>query len=60
MMMVAIAGSAAFLTPIGHQANILVYNTGAYRFLEFLKLGGPLTLLILITSLVVVPWIWPL
>jgi len=60
MMMVAIAGSAAFLTPIGHQANILVYNTGAYRFLEFLKLGGPLTLLILIASLVVVPWIWPL
>jgi di/tricarboxylate transporter len=60
VMMVAIAGSAAFLTPVGHQANLLVYNTGAYRFFEFLKLGGPLTLLILITSLIQVPWVWPL
>ena len=60
LMMVAIAGSAAFLTPVGHQANVLVYNTGSYRFLDFLRVGGPLTLLILIVSLIVVPVVWPL
>jgi di/tricarboxylate transporter len=60
MMMVAISGSTAFLTPIGHQANVLVYNAGGYRFVDFVRVGGPLTLLILLVSLVVVPLVWPL
>ncbi len=60
MMMVAISGSTAFLTPIGHQANVLVYNAGGYRFVDFVRVGGPLTLLILMVSLVVVPIVWPL
>ena len=60
MMIVAIAGSTAFLTPIGHQANVLVYNTAGYRFFDFVRVGGPLTLLILGVSLVVVPIVWPL
>jgi di/tricarboxylate transporter len=60
MMMVAISASTAFLTPIGHQANVLVYNSGGYRFADFLKVGGPLTLLILLVSLAVVPIVWPL
>ena len=60
MMIVAISGSTAFLTPIGHQANVLVYNTGGYRFFDFLRVGGPLTLLILAASLVIVPIVWPL
>ena len=60
LMMVAIAGSTAFMTPIGHQSNVLIYNTGAFRFIDFIKAGGPLTLLVLIVSLVVVPLVWPL
>ena len=60
LMMVAIAGSTAFMTPIGHQSNVLIYNTGAFRFADFIKAGGPLTLLVLIVSLVVVPLVWPL
>ena len=60
MMIVAISASTAFLTPIGHQANVLVYNSGGYRFSDFIKVGGPLTLLILLVSLVVVPIVWPL
>lgn len=59
LMMVAISASTAFLTPIGHQANLLVYNAGGYRFVDFLKVGAPLTLLILVTSLIVVPIVWP-
>ena len=60
LMMVAIAGSTAFMTPIGHQSNVLIYNTGAFRFIDFIKVGGPLTLVVLIVSLIVVPLVWPL
>ncbi len=60
MMIVAISASTAFLTPIGHQANVVVYNSGGYRFVDFIRVGGPLTLLILLVSLVVVPIVWPL
>jgi di/tricarboxylate transporter len=60
MMIVAISGSTAFLSPIGHQANLLVYNTGGYRFFDFARVGGPLTLLILVASLLIVPIVWPL
>ncbi len=58
-MAVAIAASTAFITPVGHQANILVYGVGNYRFNDFVKVGGPLSLLVLITTLLVVPWAWP-
>ena len=60
LMLVAISASTAFLTPIGHQANVLVYNTGGYRFVDFLRVGAPLTILILVASLFVVPIVWPL
>ena len=60
LMMVAIAGSTAFMTPIGHQSNVLIYNTGAFRFADFIKAGAPLTLIVLIVSLIVVPIVWPL
>ena len=60
LMMVAIAGSTAFMTPIGHQSNVLIYNTGSFRFIDFIKVGGPLTLVVLAVSLVVVPLVWPL
>ncbi len=39
MMIVAIAASTAFVTPIGHQSNMLVYNAGAYRFRTSSKSG---------------------
>lgn len=59
MMIVAIAASTAFVTPIGHQSNLLVYNAGGYRFDDFVKVGLPLTLLILTVSLLTVPLFWP-
>ncbi|HRQ65473.1 MAG TPA: SLC13 family permease [Xanthomonadaceae bacterium] len=58
IMGVAIAASTAFLTPIGHQANLLVYGVGNYRFADFTRVGGPLTLLIMAVSLFVVPLVW--
>jgi di/tricarboxylate transporter len=59
VMAVAIAASTAFLTPIGHQANMLVYGVGNYRFGDFVRVGGPLTLAIVVTTMLVVPLVWP-
>ncbi len=54
-----IAASSAFLLPIGHQANIIIYGIGGYRFFDFIKVGFWLTLLLLLTVSIFVPIIWP-
>jgi len=59
MMAIAIAASTTFLTPIGHQANVLVYGVGGYKFLDFTKVGFLLNIIILITTLIIVPIVWP-
>ncbi len=60
LMIVAVAASTAFLTPIGTTTNIMVFSPGGYRFIDYLKVGLPLMLLFLAVSLVLVPVIWPL
>jgi len=60
MMAVAMAASASFMTPVSHPANILVMGPGGYRFTDYLKLGGLLTLVILVVLMVVLPFFWPL
>lgn len=60
MMAIAMAASASFMTPVSHPANILVMGPGAYRFTDYLKIGGLLTLVILVVLMVVLPFFWPL
>ena len=60
MMAVAMAASASFTTPISHPANILVMGPGGYRFADYLKVGGLLTLVILMVLMVILPVFWPL
>ena len=60
IMAVAMAASASFTTPISHPANILVMGPGGYRFIDYLKVGGLLTLVILGVLMVVMPIFWPL
>jgi di/tricarboxylate transporter len=60
MMAIAMAASASFMTPISHPANILVMGPGGYRFLDYLKIGGLLTLVILAVIIFVLPVLWPL
>jgi len=45
---VAMASVAAFLTPIGHHGNLLIYGPGGYRFADFVRVGTPLTALVAI------------
>jgi di/tricarboxylate transporter len=60
MMVVAIAASASFMSPVGHPANVLVMGPGGYRFSDYIKVGIPLTIVVLIVTLLVLPVFWPL
>ncbi|MDQ5908742.1 MAG: hypothetical protein QG599_835 [Pseudomonadota bacterium] len=59
-MTVAIAASAAFATPVSSPVNTLVMTPGNYRFNDFVRVGTPLILLMLIITVLVVPWLFPL
>jgi len=59
MIVVAISASTAFLTPVGTTTNAMVMTAGGYKFIDYLKVGAPLLLLFLITSLILVPLFWP-
>ena len=58
MIGVAVSASTAFLTPVGTTTNAMVMSAGGYKFIDYVKVGGPLLLLFFITTLLVVPWIW--
>lgn len=60
MMAIAMAASASFMTPVSHPANILVMGPGGYRFTDYFKIGGLLTLVIFVVLMVVLPLFWPL
>jgi len=55
---VCFGASACFATPIGYQTNLLVYGPGGYRFSDYLKLGMPLNLLVLVLGSLFIPTIW--
>jgi len=60
MMAIAMAASASFTSPISHPANILVMGPGGYRFVDYIKIGVPLTIVVFITVMVLLPILWPL
>lgn len=60
MMMVAVAASTAFLTPIASPVNTLVLTPGGYRFGDFMRSGLALLVLFLVVALLLVPLIWPM
>ena len=59
-MVVAFSTSASFLLPVGHPSNVLIMGPGGYRFTDYAKVGMPLTLVMLVVVLLVVPRFWPL
>jgi len=58
-MTVALAASAAFMTPVSSPVNTLVVGPGNYRFMDFLRIGLPFSGVCLVTSVLLVPWIFP-
>ncbi len=60
LMTVAVAASAAFLTPIGHKNNTLVLGPGGYRFGDYWRMGLPLEILIVAVSVPAILVFWPL
>lgn len=53
------ATACAFLTPVGHQNNLLVMGPGGYRFSDYWRVGLPLEILIAVAATVLLPWFWP-
>jgi len=60
LMAVALGASLPFLTPIGHQSNLLVMAPGGYRFGDYWRLGLPLSLLSIAAGTGMILWVWPL
>jgi di/tricarboxylate transporter len=54
----ALGAVVAFLTPIGHHGNLLILGPGQYRFVDFLRIGLPLTALIALVSAWMARWLW--
>ena len=60
LMAVAVGASCAFLTPIGHQNNTLIMGPAGYRFGDYWRMGLPLEILIVVLSVPMILFVWPL
>jgi di/tricarboxylate transporter len=59
IMCVTFAASCSFLTPL-EPSCVLVYGPGRYRFFDFMRVGFPLTVIVFVFSMLLIPMIWPL
>ncbi len=59
IMAAALAASFAFASPIGYQTHMMVFGPGGYRFTDFMRVGIPLNILMWITAITLIPWVWP-
>ena len=60
IMVVAIAASASFLSPVGHPVNLLVMGVGGYRFTDYARVGLPLLAIVFLIVVLMLPIVWPL
>ena len=59
VLVLMVAAGSSFMSPVAYQTNLMVYGPGGYRFLDFVRLGLPLTLLVAIISTVFAPLFFP-
>jgi di/tricarboxylate transporter len=55
---ITLAASLSFLTPIGYQTNLMVMGPGGYQPRDFLRCGAPISVLVAITALLIIPLFW--
>lgn len=58
LVAVTVAASSSFATPIGYQTNLIVQGAGGYRFADYLRVGGPLSLLLFLLGGLLIPLLW--
>lgn len=58
-VVICVAASASFSTPIGYQTNLIVQGIGNYKFTDFLRIGLPLNIITFLISVILIPQIWP-
>lgn len=56
---ICFGASACFATPVGYQTNLMVYGPGGYSFMDYMKLGIPLNIFVVVASTILIPYIWP-
>ena len=59
LVAVMFGASAAFMTPFGYQTNAIVMGPGGYKFVDYLRIGAPLQLIMTITAITLIPLLWP-
>lgn len=59
LIAVMMAGSLAFATPFGYQTNVIVYQMGGYRYLDFVKVGVPLNLITFVVAIISIRIFFP-
>jgi hypothetical protein len=59
VIIVMVGASAGFITPIGYQTNLMVYGPGGYRWMDYIRFGTPLSILVGIATVLIVPRVWP-
>lgn len=55
---VMVAASASFITPLGYQTNLMVYGPGRYRFTDYVRVGAPLSVLVALVAVALIPQVW--
>jgi len=58
-VVICMAASASFSTPIGYQTNLIVQGIGNYKFTDFVRIGLPLNIIAFLISIFLIPLIWP-
>ena len=60
VMAVVFGASASFATPLGYQTNLMVYGPGGYSLRDFLRVGLPMNIIMLIAATLLIPLLWPI
>ena len=59
MFVLMIGTGASFVLPVGYQTNLMVYGPGGYRFIDFVRIGTPLTILVGLVTCTIAPFVFP-